>query len=104
MGRGADGCAGRAACRAGRLQPPWAPLPPSSPTPPEPTPLYPPTPTAEITLNLSSLRPDIRAEWDELRQHDVLFLLAVRPPDAITANYIAQVCGGVGGWGGGVGG
>jgi intron-binding protein aquarius len=41
-------------------------------------------------VNLSALRPDVRAEWDELRQHDVLFLLAIRPPDAVTANYMAQ--------------
>jgi intron-binding protein aquarius len=37
--------------------------------------------TAEIQIDLASLRPDIRAEWDELRQHDILFLLArTRPP------------------------
>lgn len=43
-----------------------------------------------MTVNLSNLRPDIRAEWDELKQHDVLFLLTIRPPDSITANYMAQ--------------
>jgi intron-binding protein aquarius len=31
--------------------------------------------TAEIKFDLASLRPPVRAEWDELRQHDVLFLL-----------------------------
>jgi intron-binding protein aquarius len=36
--------------------------------------------TAEIKYDLASLRPAIRAEWDELRQHDILFLLAVQPP------------------------
>ncbi|PSC68726.1 Intron-binding aquarius [Micractinium conductrix] len=46
--------------------------------------------TAEITLNLGNMRPEMRAEWDELRQHDVLFLLTVRPPDALTASYMAQ--------------
>jgi len=34
--------------------------------------------TAEIQFDLATLRPPVRAEWDELRQHDVLFLL-VRP-------------------------
>jgi intron-binding protein aquarius len=24
----------------------------------------------------------VRGEWDEAKQHDVLFLLSVRPPDA----------------------
>ena len=44
------------------------------------------------------MRPEIRSEWDELKQHDVLFLLTIRPPDSITANYMAQVwqLGGVG--------
>ena len=38
--------------------------------------------TAEIKFDLASLRPPVRAEWDELRQHDVLFLLvrAARSP------------------------
>lgn len=27
------------------------------------------------------MRGDIRSEWDETKQHDVLFLLTVRPPD-----------------------
>ena len=31
--------------------------------------------TAEIRFDLATLRPPVRAEWDELRQHDVLFLL-----------------------------
>lgn len=45
-------------------------------------------------MNLGALRPDSRAEWDQLRQHDVLFLLTIRPPDAITASYLAQNGGG----------
>ena len=45
---------------------------------------------AEITINLANMRPEVRAEWDELKQHDVLFLLTIRPPDSITANYMAQ--------------
>lgn len=55
---------------------------------------------AEITINLATLRPDVRAEWDELKQHDVLFLLTIRPPDSITANYMAQSGQGVGKEGG----
>ncbi len=31
--------------------------------------------TAEIKFDLASLRAPVRAEWDELREHDVLFLL-----------------------------
>ena len=30
----------------------------------------------------AALRPDVRGEWDEAKQHDVLFLLTIRPPDA----------------------
>lgn len=70
-----------------------------------PASLSPPPPAAEITVNLSNLRPDIRSEWDELKQHDVLFLLTLRPPDSITANYMAQASrrGGRGGAGSGPG-
>ena len=58
----------------------------------------PPAPAAEITINTGNMRPEMRSEWDELKQHDVLFLLTIRPPDSITANYMAQVWqrGGVG--------
>lgn len=35
---------------------------------------------AEIRVDLASLRPDVRAEWDALRQHDILFLLTVALP------------------------
>lgn len=30
----------------------------------------------------AALRPDVRSEWDEAKEHDVLFLLTIRPPDA----------------------
>lgn len=36
--------------------------------------------TAEAVVDLAGLRQDAAAEWDALRQHDVLFLLAIRPP------------------------
>lgn len=32
----------------------------------------------------AGLRGDVRGEWDELKQHDVVFLLTVRPPDQAT--------------------
>ena len=41
---------------------------------------YPASVSAELDLSLAGMRPDVRAEWDGLRQHDVLFLLAVGPP------------------------
>ena len=36
--------------------------------------------TAEATFSISEMRPAIAAEWDELKQHDVVFLLTLRPP------------------------
>jgi intron-binding protein aquarius len=41
--------------------------------------------TAEIKFDLATLRPPVRAEWDELRQHDVLFLLVRFPCDGRVA-------------------
>jgi intron-binding protein aquarius len=35
---------------------------------------------AEIVINLGDIRRNIRGEWDELRPHDVLFLISVRSP------------------------
>lgn len=29
----------------------------------------------------AGMRGDIRSEWDETKQHDVLFLLTIHPPD-----------------------
>ncbi|KAA6418260.1 MAG: embryo defective protein [Trebouxia sp. A1-2] len=40
--------------------------------------------TYEIREDISDvidMRGDIRSEWDETKQHDVLFLLTIRPPD-----------------------
>lgn len=45
-----------------------------------------------LTNPPSGMRPDVRAEWDQLRQHDVLFLLTMRPPDAY-ALQVAQSSG-----------
>mmetsp|Transcript_15961 Transcript_15961/g.37841 ORF Transcript_15961/g.37841 Transcript_15961/m.37841 type:complete len:1392 (+) Transcript_15961:941-5116(+) len=36
--------------------------------------------TADVVFNTRFLRGDVRAEWDELKEHDVLFLLTIRPP------------------------
>ncbi len=37
---------------------------------------------------LPGLRGDVRGEWDEVKQHDVLFLLTIRPP---TAREVAEM-------------
>ncbi|KAL2339363.1 hypothetical protein Fmac_007303 [Flemingia macrophylla] len=39
----------------------------------------PSTVTAEVTYSISSYRAQIRSEWDALKEHDVLFLLSIRP-------------------------
>ena len=36
---------------------------------------------AEVCIEGQHMRPDIRGEWDRLKQHDVLFLLSFAPPD-----------------------
>lgn len=39
--------------------------------------------TAELVIDLAAYkRYDVRGEWDELKEHDVLFLLSVQPPSA----------------------
>ncbi|XP_058724177.1 uncharacterized protein LOC131595734 isoform X2 [Vicia villosa] len=35
--------------------------------------------TAQVTYSISSYRSHIRSEWDALKEHDVLFLLTIRP-------------------------
>ncbi|KAJ0258773.1 P-loop containing nucleoside triphosphate hydrolases superfamily protein [Hirschfeldia incana] len=35
--------------------------------------------TAEVTFNIKSYRTQIRSEWNSLKEHDVLFLLCIRP-------------------------
>ncbi|KAL1367940.1 hypothetical protein AAHE18_02G085100 [Arachis hypogaea] len=35
--------------------------------------------TAEVTYSISSYRSQVRSEWDSLKEHDVLFLLCIRP-------------------------
>ncbi|KAG5565094.1 hypothetical protein RHGRI_001101 [Rhododendron griersonianum] len=35
--------------------------------------------TAEVTFSISSYRAQIRSEWNGLKEHDVLFLLSIRP-------------------------
>ncbi|KAJ7534618.1 hypothetical protein O6H91_13G103100 [Diphasiastrum complanatum] len=36
--------------------------------------------TAEVTFSISHYRGAMRSEWDELKEHDVLFLLSIQPP------------------------
>ena len=36
--------------------------------------------TADLALDTAGMRPEVGAEWDGLRQHDVIFLLTVRAP------------------------
>ncbi|KAI4358024.1 hypothetical protein L6164_001935 [Bauhinia variegata] len=35
--------------------------------------------TAEVTISVSSYKAQIRSEWNALKEHDVLFLLSIRP-------------------------
>ncbi|CAL1394512.1 unnamed protein product [Linum trigynum] len=35
--------------------------------------------TAQVTYSISSYRSQVRSEWDSLKEHDVLFLLSIRP-------------------------
>ncbi len=37
---------------------------------------------ADVTVNLN-LRPEIKMEWENLRKHDVAFLITVRPENPI---------------------
>ncbi|KAK9863382.1 hypothetical protein WJX84_010246 [Apatococcus fuscideae] len=37
--------------------------------------------TADIVINTAGLRGDVRSEWDEVKQHDVLFLMTIDPPE-----------------------
>ncbi|GAX76342.1 hypothetical protein CEUSTIGMA_g3788.t1 [Chlamydomonas eustigma] len=36
--------------------------------------------TAEVLVDTKPLRGPVRGEWDQVKQHDVLFLLTIRPP------------------------
>ena len=41
------------------------------------------TSTFELALLIAGMRGEVRSEWDEAKQHDVLFLMTIRPPDAL---------------------
>lgn len=41
---------------------------------------------ADVTINLS-IRPEIKREWEQLRQHDVAFLVTVRPTNTYGTRY-----------------
>lgn len=47
--------------------------------------------TAELVIDLADFRRgDVRSEWDELKEHDVLFLLTVQPPSAAELQALAD--------------
>ncbi|KAL1919017.1 uncharacterized protein VTP21DRAFT_2398 [Calcarisporiella thermophila] len=46
---------------------------------------------ADITLNLGRYTDSIRAEWDELRQHDVLFLLTIEAHAETSEKYTSDM-------------
>ncbi|CAD6201771.1 GSCOCG00002767001-RA-CDS [Cotesia congregata] len=41
---------------------------------------------ADVTINLS-IRKEIKSEWENLRKHDVCFLITVKPPNPIGTKY-----------------
>lgn len=41
---------------------------------------------ADVTVNLS-VKYDVKAEWENLRKHDVCFLVTVKPPNSIGTRY-----------------
>ncbi|XP_018567368.1 intron-binding protein aquarius isoform X2 [Anoplophora glabripennis] len=41
---------------------------------------------ADVTVNLA-VRPEIKGEWENLRKHDVCFLITVKPPNPIGTKY-----------------
>ncbi|KAK9877997.1 hypothetical protein WA026_020211 [Henosepilachna vigintioctopunctata] len=41
---------------------------------------------ADVTVNLA-VKPDIKAEWESLRKHDVCFLITVKPQNVIGTKY-----------------
>ncbi|XP_024517313.1 RNA helicase aquarius [Selaginella moellendorffii] len=46
--------------------------------------------TAEVTFSIARCDPQLRAEWDDLKEHDVLFLLTVMPHLKPPSSEIAQ--------------
>ena len=42
--------------------------------------------SADLALDTAGMRPEAAAEWDALRQHDVIFLLTIRAPPAAVAS------------------
>lgn len=45
---------------------------------------------ADVTINLS-VRKEIKSEWENLRKHDVCFLITVKPPNPIGTKYSHQL-------------
>lgn len=44
---------------------------------------------ADVTINLS-VRKEIKSEWENLRKHDVCFLITVKPPNPIGNFYLKK--------------
>ncbi|MCL7030325.1 hypothetical protein MKW94_020624, partial [Papaver nudicaule] len=46
--------------------------------------------TADVTLSVSSYEAHIRSEWNSLKEHDVLFLLSIRPLEPLNSEGAAK--------------
>lgn len=44
---------------------------------------------ADVTINLS-VRKEIKSEWENLRKHDVCFLITVKPPNPIGTTNVKE--------------
>lgn len=47
---------------------------------------------AEIVVDLAQFPPHLRAEWDGLREHDVLFLLTIADPVYVYIYRFIDMC------------
>ena len=56
--------------------------------------------TCEVRIDLSTLRGPVRSEWDQIKQHDVLFLMAAEGPADGSQSMRAGAGGGDSGGGG----
>lgn len=45
---------------------------------------------ADVTINLS-VRKEIKSEWENLRKHDVCFLITVKPPNPIGKTNVKEI-------------
>ncbi|MCL7038418.1 hypothetical protein MKW94_005183, partial [Papaver nudicaule] len=47
--------------------------------------------TADVTFSISSYKAQVRGEWNSLKEHDVLFLLSIRPPEPLSSEEAAKL-------------